>query len=91
MISNPPKTLPKALVEEGAASARGFAGASRLPPRCALQPEEEGTEAREDEAGREPEGEREAEELRTAEGVPEARGTACRLHRSRPSAEKTFL
>ena len=91
MISNPPKNLPKAPVEEGAASARGFAGASRLRSRCALRPEEEEAEAREDEAGREPEGEREAEELRTAEGVPEARGTTCRLQRSSPSAEKTFL
>ncbi len=91
MISRAPRNLPKAPVEGGAASARGFAGASRLPSRCALRPEEEEAEAREDEAGREPEEEREGEELRTAEGVPEDRGTARRLQRSSPSAEKTFL
>ena len=97
MISRAPRTFPMEPEECGSASARGFEGASRLRSLCTARPEEDGdvpreaeTE-REPEEDREPEGEREAEELRTAEGVPETRGTVCRLQRSSPSAEKTFL
>ena len=90
MISRTPSTFPTEPEAGGSASAGGFAGAPRLRSFCVLRPEEEGTEEREDEAGREPEGEREAEELRAVEAVPEEGGTARRLHRSRPSAEKIF-
>ena len=97
MISRAPRTFPTEPEECGSASARGFEGASRLRSLCTARPEEDGdlpreaeTE-REPEEDREPEEEREAEELRVAEAVPDTAGTARRLQRSSPSAEKTFL
>lgn len=91
MISSAPRTFPMEPEECGSASARGFAGASRLRLLCTARPEEDGDAPREAETEREPEEEREAEELRAAEAVPDTAGTARRLQRSSPSAEKTFL
>ena len=90
MIRRTPSTLPTEPEEGGSASARGFAGTSRERSRCVLRSEGDGAELREAETGREPEEDRGAEELRIAEAVPETAGTARRLHRSSPSAEKTF-
>ena len=91
MISRTPSTFPTEPEAGGSASAGGSAGTSRERLLCMLRAAGAGAELREAEAVREPEDGREAEEPRAVEADPETRETACRLHRSSPSAEKTYL
>ena len=74
MISRTPMILPTGLPEEGSALAGASAGTSCVRWFCTVRPEEG----------------REAEELRAAAGAADDPGTARRLQRASPSAEKTL-